>query len=102
MDNIRIIPVSHCLLNPYSKVKSSIDYSNVSKEIIIPLLKKGYGILQLPCPELCHGGLQRWGQARRQYDNPFYHQHCRELACGVAAQLEEYLRCSIPVGNTGN
>jgi len=95
---MRIIPLSHCLINPYSKVKSSLDYSNVRKEIIIPLLQQGYAIFQLPCPELCHGGLQRWGQSRSQYDNPFYRQHCRQLISTVVAQFEEYLRCSIPVG----
>lgn len=95
---MRVIPVSHCLLNRHSKIKSSLDYSYVSTEIIVPLLEQGYAIFQLPCPELCHGGLQRWGQTRSQYNNSFYRQHCRQLVNTVVDQFEEYLRYSIPVG----
>lgn len=95
---MRIIPVSHCLLNAHSKVKSSYNYSHVSREIIVPLLQHGYGIFQLPCPELTYGGLQRFGQSRSQYDNPFYRQHCSKLLDHVVAQFEEYLLNSINLG----
>lgn len=93
-----IIPVAHCLLNPYSKVKSSNDYSQVSQQIIIPLIEQGFGILQLPCPEFCHSGLQRWGQTRSQYDNPFFREHCRHLSQPIIMQLEEYFNQNIRVG----
>ena len=61
-------------------------------------MQHGFGIYQLPCPELCHSGLQRWGQSRSQYAHPFFHQHCQHIADTVVSQFEEYQRCNIPVG----
>lgn len=81
-----------------AKVKGSLDNSPVRQEIIVPLLQQGLGIFQLPCPELCHSGLQRWGQSRSQYAHPFFLQHCRQIADTIVSQFEEYLRCSIPLG----
>ena len=72
--------------------------NKVSTSIIPPLLQRGYGILQLPCPEFTHGGLLRWGQSRSQYNNRFFISHCSKLAEDVINQLEEYLRCSYLVG----
>lgn len=94
----RIIIVAHCLLNYHSKILNSGVKNEVSKIIIPPLLERGYGILQLPCPEFTHGGLKRWGQSRSQYNNPFFISHCNKLVEEVIKQLEEYLRCDYVVG----
>lgn len=95
---MRIIPFAHCLLNPCAKVKGSLDNSRIRQALIIPLLQQGFGIFQLPCPELCHSGLQRWGQSRSQYANPFFRLHCQRLVETVVNQFEEYQRCSVPLG----
>ena len=94
----RIIIVAHCLLNYHSKIIDSDVSNKVSTIIIPPLLQRGYGLLQLPCPEFTHGGLLRWGQSRSQYNNRFFISHCSKLAENIINQLEEYLRCSYVVG----
>lgn len=94
----RIILVSHCLLNVHSKVSGSGVPAAVGRSIAAALLAEGFGIIQLPCPELAHGGLSRWGQSRSQYDNVFFRAHCRRLAEDVANQLEEYVRGNYAVG----
>lgn len=94
----RVILVSHCLLNIHAKVIGSGVTSDVGSFIISSLLSHGFGLIQLPCPELTHGGLWRWGQSRSQYDNAFFKSHCTKLTKDVVNQVEEYLRCDYLVG----
>jgi len=98
LTTIGVIPVAHCLLNPHAKVRGSLDNQQIRQAIIVPLIQHGFGIFQLPCPELSHSGLQRWGQSRSQYAHPFFLQHCRQIAATVVSQFEEYQRCDIPLG----
>ncbi|MGC7872641.1 CD3072 family TudS-related putative desulfidase [Desulfosporosinus sp. SYSU MS00001] len=94
----KIVLLSHCLLNPFSKVRGSPDNSDLAIKIHKLLRENQYGILQLPCPELLHGGLTRWGQTRYQYNSVFYRKHCELLVEEIVNQVEEYKRCNVPVG----
>lgn len=94
----QIVIVAHCLLNYHSKILDSGVTNETGKVIIPPLLARGCGIFQLPCPEFTHGGLKRWGQSRSQYNNPFFISHCSKLTGEVINQLAEYLRCGYMVG----
>lgn len=82
--------VSHCLLNPHSKVRGS----KLPVHTFIPLINKilfaESGIYQLSCPEQTYLGCNRWSQSREQYDNPFYRNHCRKIAAAMINELIEY------------
>lgn len=87
----KIVLVAHCLLNANSKVEGLEEFDSVLKELIIFLIKKNYGIIQMPCPELTVSGIKRWGKVKEQYDNPFYRQHCRKLTKDLINQVEDYI-----------
>ncbi|CAM2920302.1 CD3072 family TudS-related putative desulfidase [Hathewaya histolytica] len=85
--------VAHCFLNANSKVESpKCKYSSVFKRLIYELIERDYGIIQLPCPELMHYGMRRWGHAKEQFDNPFYRKTCRELLIPMVEQAKEYIQ----------
>lgn len=85
--------ISHCFLNANSKVESPCyKYSSVLKKLIYELIERDYGIIQLPCPELLHYGMRRWGHVKEQFDNPFYRKTCRGLLIPIVAQAKEYIQ----------
>lgn len=79
----RIILVSHCILNPYSKVQGLLNEKKVeaSRKAVETILKDfETGIIQLPCPELLYRGLSRKPASRNSYDTPEFRRICREIA----------------------
>ena len=89
-DPKKLAIVSHCILNPNSKVEGS----KLSVRNFIPLinniLSAEVGIYQIPCPEQTYLGCNRWGQSREQYDNHFYRNHCQKIATLMVNDLNEY------------
>jgi predicted secreted protein len=47
----KVIFVSHCILNSNTRYLGGAFYSGINNEIVSELIKSGYGIIQLPCPE---------------------------------------------------
>jgi len=90
--------LAHCFLNPQAKIQGSPDITNLIEQILSTLREHKCGIIQLPCPELLHGGLSRWGQTKFQYDSVFFRRHCEKLAETIIDQAEEYQRHQVPVG----
>lgn len=93
----KIALVAHCLLNVNSRVEGIARYAGVHP-LIGELADRGYGIIQLPCPELPVGGCKRWAATIEQYDTPHYREACEILAEEIAMQVREYLRCGYQVG----
>jgi len=87
----KLVIMAHCILNANSKVKGLSLYPGVVGNIVLKYIDAGFGIIQLPCPEITYGGLKRWGKCRDQYDHPKYRRHCRELLEQVVDQIEEYV-----------
>jgi predicted secreted protein len=83
--------VAHCILNQNARVLGLANHAGVIDELVKLLLGKGYGVVQMPCPELIYGGLKRWSQTKEQYDTPMFRKLCREIAKSVAEQVKEYL-----------
>jgi predicted secreted protein len=94
----QIVFLAHCFLNPQAKIQGSPDIADLCEKILSVLREHKCGIIQLPCPELLHGGLSRWGQTRYQYDSVFFRRHCENLAETIVDQAEEYRRHRIPIG----
>jgi predicted secreted protein len=70
--------VAHCLLNVNTKVHGLAVYPAVHP-VVGELLATGVGLVQLPCPEVAHLGMARWGMTREQYDIPAYRRLCQKL-----------------------
>lgn len=88
--NKKLIVLSHCILNSYSKVESFQEKTPFHK-LAIDLLNEGYAIIQLPCPENIIYGQRRWGHVRGQFDTPFYREQCRELLKPYILQIKDYV-----------
>lgn len=93
----KLIIVSHCLLNTYSKVfyfgnkegsKEDINRNKFLKECF----DKDIQLFQLPCPEFIMYGSKRWGHSREQFEHPFFIDHSKNILKTVILQLKEYLR----------
>ena len=92
----KIVFVSHCLLNPASKVVMfNKDEMEAEETLRMQFLKKALennvDIIQLPCPEFTLYGANRWGHVSNQFDNIFFRTHCRKILFPVIEQLKEYL-----------
>jgi predicted secreted protein len=90
----KVIILSHCILNEYSKVNKWDKDEKITElntmDFLKFLLDNEIGIIQLPCPELKGYGLKRWGQVKEQYDHPHYRKICRELFEPILDQILEY------------
>lgn len=88
--NKKILIISHCILNVNSKVYKLANYQGSLQELIIPLMQKGYGFIQLPCPEMLSHGIKRWGQVREQYDTPYFRKHMKKILQPILDQILDY------------
>ncbi|MEG2869793.1 MAG: hypothetical protein RR894_18835 [Terrisporobacter sp.] len=92
MDRKReIVVVCHCILNCNSKVEGLSTFTgahNISSEII----NEGYGIIQLPCPEMIMYGIKRWGHVKEQFDNTFFRNQCKIMLEPYIKQFENYIK----------
>ncbi|XOB61228.1 CD3072 family TudS-related putative desulfidase [Campylobacterota bacterium DY0563] len=86
----KIILLSHCILNANAKVYSLANYKGCLAELIKPLCDKGYGILQLPCPEMLTCGVNRWGMVKEQYETPIYKQQFKKMLLPIVNQVIDY------------
>lgn len=76
--------VSHCLLNPSTRVHILGRRFSIARAISDYFLTKNIAIIQLPCPEFTAMGYFRNPQGRQQYDNVFFRKHCKK-------ELENYV-----------
>jgi predicted secreted protein len=86
----KIIVFCHCILNSNTKVAPLATYNGVLKEAVNDFIEKGYGIIQLPCPEVTYLGMNRWGMSKDQYDHPSYRRHCKKILEPYADQIEAF------------
>lgn len=88
---MKVVFVSHCVLNQNSVVRELATRSGMLSEIVRVLDRLGLGIVQLPCPETGYCGLKRWWQTKEQYDSVGFRRYCRRLAeeaADLAAEFE--------------
>ena len=87
--------ISHCLLNPGTRVHLLGKSFGLCKKIVDYFLDKNISIIQLPCPEFTAMGYLRNPQGRQQYDNIFFRKHCRK-------ELESYVDMICELKNNDN
>lgn len=96
----RILLVSHCILNPYSKAAGLMRGEKVeaSRRILNALLEDfETGVVQLPCPELLYKGLDRGPASRESYDNPEFRRICWDIAYQAVEIAAEYERAGVRI-----
>ncbi len=76
----KVILVSHCILNQNSVVRPLARAKGAFDEIVKLITDKGYGIVQLPCPETLFLGLERLPMSKEEYATPEYIALCDRLA----------------------
>lgn len=87
--------VSHCLLNPSTRVHMLGRSFCLGEKVSDYLLSKHIAMIQLPCPEFTAMGYWRNPQGRQQYDNTFFRKHCRK-------ELESYVDMVIELVRNDN
>jgi len=55
----KISIIAHCLINQNARVYGGAIEQIAIQEVIDLILSRGFGILQLPCPETVYRGLRR-------------------------------------------
>ncbi len=90
--NKKMVLISHCLCNTNSKVAGFSPKTACEDNLLNLVFSKGYGIIQLPCPENRVYGNRRWGQSREQFDNPHFRSQCKNMLLPFIQEIEDYLK----------
>ena len=99
----KLLIVAHCILNQNAKLAGWAYYPGAVTNIAHLLIDSGYGIIQLPCPELLYLGLDRecekgTNTTDGKVDTEIGHRMndtrgkalCRRLLEDIFLQVEEY------------
>ena len=83
--------LAYCLLDQNARAKATAKHPGSVSEIVKTLITNGVGMVQMPCPELLHGGFQRAPRSKDWYDNEEFRGVCRRYAKQVAERIEKYV-----------
>ena len=86
----KVFIVCHCLLNSNAKIYPLADTPGVYTDNLAPLMHEGVGLVQLPCPETCYLGLNRWGMTKEQYDHQAFRDFCKTILHPVLLQITAF------------
>ena len=94
----KVILVPHCALNQNARVAGAAERAAAVTELILGLLERGIGVIQMPCPELQILGLDRAHvKIRRELEKAAGRTECRRLAGELVRQIEEYRKCGVRI-----
>ncbi|WP_392486265.1 CD3072 family TudS-related putative desulfidase [Haloimpatiens sp. FM7315] len=85
-----LVLVSHCILNQNSVV-DPLARARGAFPIVNKLVKKGYGIIQLPCPEFKFLGPNRKPMSKEEYDCKEYRELCKSLFKPILEDIKKYI-----------
>ncbi len=88
----KIAVVCHCILNVHSLEDGLAEYAGVEEEVVEALLDKGFGIVQLRCPEIRLHGIERLPMPKDTYDKPAIRESYSAQAEEEALQLREFVK----------
>lgn len=78
------------MLNSNAKVEGLAFCPGAQADLIKYLIDQGYGIIQLPCPEMYVYGCKRWGHVQEQLDTVHFRKMCRKILEPVVEQIVNY------------
>ena len=93
----KIALVANCIINQNSKVDKYALYPAMVPGFVDLLEKFGFGIEQMPCPEMYTAGIRRWWQVSEQYSTSGYIRSFTFLANIVLDLIEDYIRSNFKV-----
>lgn len=101
MNEKKVVLLSHCLLNNNSKVENfnnnNEEFEEKKRKLIVGLIEKNVGIIQLPCPELQMYGCRRWGHVKEQFDTPHFRETSRKLLSPIIRDLIDYKNNNVEI-----
>ena len=89
---MKILFISHCILNLGSLVKRGEDQSFLKKRFLQLVFQNQIQLIQLPCPEFLLYGHLRWGHTKEQFLTPAFIRQCEQIAHEALSQVMEYRR----------
>lgn len=95
-----VVIVSHCLLNTNSRAYGLVvsELSNLQLSLLMShLLRKGYGIFQLPCPEASFIGFRREPLTKTEYEELGLRIHAEKLASEVLGYVNLMIDSGIKI-----
>ena len=108
----KVLLAVHCLLNQNARLDRCAYFPGAMGEAAQVLIESGVGILQMPCPELWHLGLDRGRHRameigiREALSEEEGREACRDLVRPLIYQIKEYQRHGFSivgvVGNNGS
>lgn len=75
----KMIFVAHCILNVNVKVEGLATTPAGVDVLVTELMRRNYGLVQLPCVEIDMLGCRRWGVVKEQLQHQSYRARCRTL-----------------------
>ena len=86
-----MVITAHCLINQNAVIREWERAEGAFTNVIMRVMEKGYGLIQLPCPEFRYMGEARPPMSLEEYDTDAYRKHCRNLLMPVLKDIKEYL-----------
>lgn len=93
----KVALVANCIINQNAKVDEYALYPAMVPGFASLLEKYGFGIEQMPCPEMYTAGIRRWWQVSEQYSTTGYIRNFTFLANIVLDLVEDYIRNNFKV-----
>ena len=90
--SMKIIVVSHCVLNQNAKLEGIAGWHGMINEVLQKIQATGCGILQMPCPEMLYEGIGRFDKSIEQYDCKGFRNICTRISVEIVDQIENYLK----------
>ena len=87
----RVILLAHCILNQNAVVKPLARAKGAYEAIITTIMNEGIGLVQLPCPETLHLGLDRLPMSYEEYDTTAFKVLCSNLVTNQMLYIEKLL-----------
>ncbi|WML49746.1 hypothetical protein RCG23_07335 [Neobacillus sp. PS3-34] len=96
----QILLVSHCIINQNTVIEAEARALGAIPSVMEWAIEKGFGIVQLPCPEFTFLGLERPPMTYEEYDNKKYRDHCRKILEPFVFQLKDYIKNGYNIAGT--
>lgn len=93
----QLIVLHHCLLNQNARAKGLAKRKGVVEEIVEEAVGNGWGIYQIPCPELRFLGMERKPLSKTRYDVPEFRTLCGKIAEDVVEDIRKFLEAGYEI-----
>ncbi len=89
--NKKLLLISHCILNQNAVIKDGERAEGAFYQMK-DYIDEGIGLIQLPCPEMIFGGVNRPPATYEDYNTADYRSLCQSLMAPYITQIREYLK----------